>query len=93
VGEAVPYGGAVTNGNSSTGGANLNNLPGGSAVEFWNGSGFTAYVYDNDPNEVGDTIHHWYMGDDSTITNTPTLSPGQGFLFVPNGPFTWTTGL
>jgi hypothetical protein len=93
VGEAVPYAGALTNGNSSTGGANFNLLPPGSQVDFWNGNGFTVYIYDNDPNGIGDTIHHWFMFDGGTITNTPTIVPGESFLFIPNGDYTWTTGL
>jgi hypothetical protein len=93
VGCAVPYSGAITNGNNMTGGPNFNNLPAGSQVNFWNGAGFTTYLYDIDPNGIGDTVHFWYMSDDSTITNTPTISPGESFLFVPNGTYTWTTGL
>jgi hypothetical protein len=93
VGVAVPYAGALTNGNSSTGGANFNNLPNGSQVDFWNGAGFTVYIYDTDPNGILDFTHHWYMSDDGTITNTPSVVPGQAFLFVPNGDYTWTTGL
>jgi len=93
VGCAVPYGGFVTNGTSSTGGPDLNNLPAGSAIEFWNGHGFTSYIYDNtDPNGFGTSVV-WYMSDDATPTNCPTIAPGQAFLFVPNGTYTWTTGL
>ena len=93
VGEAVPYGGSVTNGNNINGGPNLNLLPPGSDVDIWNGHGFTVYIYDNDPNGIGDTINHWYMSDDGTITNPPSITPGLGFLFIPSGPYTWTTGL
>ncbi len=93
VGCAVPYGGSLTNGNNNNGGPNFNNLPPGADVSFWNGHGYTTYIYDNDPNGVGDTINHWFMSDDATITNPPSITPGEAFLFVPNGQYTWTTGL
>jgi hypothetical protein len=93
VAPVVPYAGSVTNGNSSTGGANLNNLPPGSTVNIWNGSGFTAYVYDNsDP--IGDgTSVVWYDAQEDAAIAPPTISVGQSFLLVPNGSYTWTTGL
>jgi hypothetical protein len=93
VAPSVPYSGAVTNGNNSTGGLNLNSLPASSQVLFWNGAGFTTYYYDYDPNGIGDTTHFWYMVDDSTVTNTPVVTPGEGFVVIMNGSYTWTMGL
>jgi hypothetical protein len=94
VGCAVPYGGYVTNGNNSTGGPNLNNLPVGTTVSFWNGTGFSGALFDNtDPNGFG-TGTVWYdTGSDSTPVPCPQVTPGYGFLLVPAAPFTWTTGL
>jgi hypothetical protein len=102
VGCVVPYAGAVTNGNNSTGGPNLNNLPNNSELLFWNGAGYNIAQYDNsDP--IGDgTSVLWYNGNESaayvdpaTGGNTPTISVGQGFIVIPVGvtPYTWTTGL
>ena len=93
IGCAVPYGGSVTNGNSSTGGPNLNNLPSPSYVNFWNGAGFTVYVYDNtDPASLGTDVV-WYQSDDFTPTAPPNITVGQAFVLNPAGPYTWTTGL
>jgi hypothetical protein len=100
VGSVVPYAGAVTAGNSSTGGPNLNNLPNNSELLFWNGAGYNIAQYDNsDPIGLGTSVL-WYNGnetaayvDPATSGNTPTISVGQGFFVIPAGPYTWTTGL
>ena len=93
VGSAVPYAGAVTNGNNSTGGINLNNLPSGSQVEIWNGGGFDVYNYDNtDPLSLGTNVV-WYNGDESAAVAPPSLSVGQAILLVPGGTYDWKTGL
>ena len=92
VGCPVPYGGSLSNGLASGGGPNFNNLPLGSALYFYNGFGFDETIYDNDPLGTGDT-DLWYMSNDSTPTNPPNITPGQAFLFVPSGPYTWTVGL
>lgn len=98
----VPYSGAITNGNNSTGGANLNNLPVGSQVLIWQGTGFTTALYDpTDPNVWGTNgVPKWYQSDDSTPFvdpssggNVPTLSVGQGLFLIPANNYTWTTGL
>jgi len=103
IASAVPYAGAVTNGNSSTGGPNLNGLPSGSQLLFWNTAtaSYTVCLYDNtDPNGVGAGAPQYYYGDDatpyvdpSTGGNVPTITVGQGFFLVPASPYTWTTGL
>jgi hypothetical protein len=99
VGSVVPYAGAVTNGNNSTGGPNidLTKLPLSSTLLFWNGNGYNTALFDNS-NGVG--TPNWYDADDSTPYvdpttggNVPTIAVGQGFFINPNGPYTWVTGL
>jgi hypothetical protein len=97
VGCAIPYAGAVTNGNSSTGGPNLNNLPLYSEVLFYTGSGYNIALFDNG-NGAG--TPNWYYSDDSTPYvdpatggNVPTITVGEAFFIVPGGAYTWTTGL
>jgi hypothetical protein len=93
VGSAVPYAGFVTNGNSSTGGPNLNGLPAGSSIQFWDGTKFTVYVYDNtDPMGLGTNVV-WYNSDETVSVACPSINVGQGFVLVPNSSYTWTTGL
>jgi len=101
VASVVPYAGAVTNGNTSTGGPNLNGLPPSSTLLIWNGTGYGVALYDpTDPNGSGPGAPLWYQGDDSTpyvdpVTsgNVPNIAVGQGFFLVPSAPYTWTTGL
>jgi hypothetical protein len=101
VASVVPYGGTITNGTSSTGGPNLNNLPAFSSLLFWNGTAFNTALYDpTDPNGVGAGAPLWYKADDTTPYvdptsggNVPTIAVGQGFFLAPNSPYTWTTGL
>jgi hypothetical protein len=93
VGGLVPYGGVVTNGTASGGGANLNGLPLGSTVSIWKVSiqNYVTYYFDNLGNP-GDP--QWYMSDDNTITNAPTLNVGQPALIQPAGSgYQWTNGL
>ena len=103
VSSAVPYSGAVTNGNSSGGGFNLNNLPIGSQLLVWStaSNSYTTILYDpTDPNGVGAGAPLWYLSDDTTPYvdpttggNTPNIAIGQSFFVIPNGSYTWTTGL
>jgi len=101
VAPVVPYGGAVTNGNNSTGGPNLNNLPAFTSLLLWNGNGFVTVIYDNtDPAGLGANAPLWYQSDDFTPyvdpasgLNTPTISVGQGFFIIPAGSYNWTVGL
>jgi hypothetical protein len=101
VASVVPYAGAFTNGNNSTGGPNLNNLPNFTSLLFWNGTGFNTALYDpTDPNGVGAAAPLWYTGNDTTpyvdpatSGNVPTITVGEGFFVVPAAPYTWTTGL
>jgi len=97
VGCAVPYAGAVTNGTASTGGPNLNNLPPGTELLFYTGSGYNIALFDN---TGGAGTPNWWNSDESaayvdpsTGGNVPTIAVGQGFIIIPNGPYTWTTGL
>ncbi len=93
VAPVVPYAGSVTNGNNSTGGPNLNNLPAGSYVETWNGSGFSAVVYDNtDPIGAGTGVV-WYDANEDAAVAPPSVTVGQSILIVPAASYTWTTGL
>jgi len=99
VAPVVPYAGAITNGNNSSGGPNINGLPIASQLLFWTGGGYNTAVYDpTDPN--GDGSGPWFKADGSTVYvdpttggTVPTIKVGQGFFIVPNGSFTWTTGL
>ena len=101
VASVVPYAGAVTNGNASTGGPDLNNLPVASTLLFWNGNGYNVALFDNtDPDGLGATAPNWYKGDDATPYvdpttggNVPNIAVGQGFFLAPSAPYTWTTGL
>jgi len=95
VASVVPYAGALTNGTTSTGGPDLNNLVAGTQVLLWNGSGYTIYIYDNS-NPQGTpagATNYWYQSDDFTFSPVPTVSVGQGFFIIPAAAYTWTTGL
>jgi hypothetical protein len=94
VGCAVPYGGFCTNGNNSTGGPNLNNLPVGTTVNSWTGTTFAGALFDNtDPAGYG-TGTVWYdEATDSIPQPCPQITPGYAFLLIPAGNYTWTTGL
>jgi hypothetical protein len=92
VGSAVPYGGAITNGNNSTGGVNLDingGLPDYSSLLTWdpNGLSYTTYISDSTSGSL------W---DDSTyapLATPPTMSVGQGVFLLPSDDFNWTVGL
>jgi hypothetical protein len=95
IASAVPYAGAVTNGNSSGGGPNLNNLPSPSSIYQWNpvSQKFVATVYDNsDPIGAGTSVL-WYNQAESAVAPVPTINVGDAFFIVPGGSYTWTTGL
>ena len=90
IGSRVPYAGAVTNGTSTGGGialSSLNNLPDGSQLMIWGGSGFTTYLSDSGSSSL------WDDNNGTAIPVPPSLSIGQGFFFIPAGDFTWTQGL
>jgi hypothetical protein len=93
VASVVPYAGAVTNGNSSTGGPNLNNLPTGSSVLVWNGLSYQTFVYDTSQPNPSFPTAVWYAGDDFTPSAPPSIMVGQGFFVQPAGSYVWTTGL
>ena len=90
VGCVVPYAGAITNGNNSTGGANLSingGLPDGSTLLIWTGSGYTAYTSDSGSPSLWDDINGY-------LPTPPTITVGQGFFLSPANPnFVWTVGL
>jgi hypothetical protein len=90
VGCVVPYAGAVTNGNSSTGGPNLSSLgglPDGSALLIWTGTTYKTYLSDSGSASL------WDDNNGSAIPAPPSISVGQGFFISPAGAFTWTVGL
>jgi len=90
VAPAVPYGGSVTNGNNSTGGANLSSnggLPDFSTLLIWTGSGYTSFLSDSGSTSL------WDDGNGNPIPTAPTISVGQGFFIVPSDNFTWKVGL
>jgi hypothetical protein len=90
VSPVVPYGGSVTNGNNSTGGANLSSiggLPDFSTLLLWNGSGYTSYLSDSGSSSL------WDDAGGNPISTAPTISVGQGFFLIPSDNFNWTVGL
>jgi len=92
VAPAVPYGGAVTNGNPTTGagGVNLSSasgLPDFSEMLIWNGAGYTAYVSDSTSPSL------WDDSNQNPINTPPSVSVGQGFFLIPSATFTWKVGL
>ena len=97
VGCVVPYSGLVTNGTSSTGGPNLNNLPPGTELLFYINGSYTIALFDN---TLGAGTPNWYNADEtaayvdpSTGGNVPSIAVGQAFFIIPQGAYTWTTGL
>jgi hypothetical protein len=95
VGSAVPYAGAVTNGNNGNpnyaGGLNLTaagGLPDFSQLLIWN------------PNTSSYTLYNSYSAyatgwADASFNQVPPpqVSVGQGFFLNPASPFTWKVGL
>lgn len=49
----------------------LQNLPGGTTAQLWNGSGFSTYTYSA-------LQHHWKLG--TAVADTTPLPPGVGFF-------------
>jgi len=97
VGSVVPYAGLVTNGTAATGGPNLNNLPAGSELLFYSNGSYNIALFDN---TLGAGSPNWYNGDETaayvdptTGGNVPSISVGQAFFVIPQGAYTWTTGL
>ena len=88
VSSVVPYAGSVTNGNSSTGGPNLNGLPDFSTVLTWNPATQSFVGAQSDASSPT----KWDDAGFNPIP-APTLSVGQGFFINLTGPYTWTTGL
>lgn len=96
VSPAVPYGGSVTNGNPTTGagGPNLwnnnttaNQLPDGSELEVWTGSGLTLWFSDSG------APAYWDDGNQNPTNQAPVINVGQSFFLIPSGSFPWTVGL
>ncbi len=92
VGCVVPYAGAVTNGNNSTGGPNLTlagGLPDFSSLLIWNPATlkYTTFVSDSS------SPSGWDDNSFSPLAAPPSITVGQGFFISPSGSFTWTVGL
>ena len=95
VAPAVPYGGTVTNGDLTTGAGGPNlwspdgtlGLPDFSRMLVWTGTKYVTYYSDSG------SPTYWDMSDQSTPTNAPTLSVGQGFFLIPSSSFDWKVGL
>ncbi len=89
VGSVIPAAGSVTNSIINLSG----NLPDGTQVLIWN-SATSKYVTDIYDTQAGyGTPPYWYMSDDSTPTNPPSLTVGQGIFINPPGGGTWTETL
>jgi hypothetical protein len=90
VAPVVPYGGTITNGSSTGGGVALsaaNNLPDGSSLLVWNGSGYITYLSDSGSGSL------WDDAGGDFLPTAPSVSVGQGFFIIPAANFTWTEGL
>ena len=95
VGCAVPYAGAVTNGNPTTyaGGPDLSifgGLPDGSALLIWNPATlkYTTYLSDSTSGSLCDD------NNGSAIPAPPNITVGQGFFLSPANPnYNWKVGL
>jgi hypothetical protein len=91
IGSTIPYAGSATNTSVNLGNFNSGNqtLPDGTQVLLWNPN-TGKYVTDVFDTGAGfNTPPYWYMSDDSTATNPPSLSVGQGFFILPPGGGTW----
>jgi len=88
VGSVIPAGGGVTNSL-----INLTGMPDASQVYIWNQ---TTGKYIIDYYDTGGGFNpppYWYMSDDSTPTNVPSLTVGQGMFIFPSAPYTWSETL
>lgn len=95
VGPVVPYAGAITNGNPTTGAGGpgmsiLNGLPDGSSLLIWNPatSSYTTYLSDSTSPAL------WDDNNGNYLVAPPNITVGQGFFVIPyGGSWTWTVGL
>jgi len=93
IGCVVPYGGNITNGNTTTftGGLGLtynSGLPDGSTLLIWDpvGNAFATYISDSGSPTFWDNASYY-------PTNPPSVTVGQAFYLNPGGAFLWTVGL
>jgi len=93
VGCLVPYGGNITNGNTTTfaGGLGLtynSGLPDGSTLQIWDpsASAFAVYISDSGSPTFWDNASYY-------PTNPPSVTVGQAFFLNPGGAFIWNVGL
>ena len=96
VGFVVPYAGAITNGNLTTGVGGpclwspdgVTGLPDSSTLLIWNPATlkYTAYTSDSGSPSRWDDINGFLL-------TPPTITVGQGFFLSPNTPFNWKVGL
>jgi len=99
VGAVVPYAGAITNGNYTTGagGPSINlstpgvaeqELPQFTSFLFWNGNGYTAALFDpTNPDSDPSNPPNWYFGDDATPYVDPTTGGNVPNIAVGQGFF------
>jgi hypothetical protein len=94
VAPVVPYAGAVTNGNPTTGAGGpglsaANGLPDFSSILIWdpNTSSYTTYVSDSS------SPSGWDDNSFTPLNTPPSVSVGQGFFIIPSDNFSWKVGL
>ena len=90
VGCAVPYAGAITNGNNSGGGPYMfsnGGIPDAAPLMTWDGGGYNTYYSDSGADGG------WDDGGGNPLEVPPSITVGQGFFLSPFTPCTWTVGL
>ncbi len=92
---AIPYSGALTNGNNMNGGPNLgptttgNDTPDYSVLLIWNVAGQNYVTVQTDPASPSG----WDDGGFAPLASPPSISVGESFFITPSDAFTWTVGL
>jgi hypothetical protein len=90
VSPVIPYGGSVTNGNSTGGGialSSLNSLPDYTELLSWTGTTYITYLSDSTSPSLWDDANF------DNLPAPPSVNVGQGFFLIPSATFTWTEGL
>jgi hypothetical protein len=91
VGSVIPFAGSATNTSVALGNTNVlgATLPDGTQVLLWN-SATSKYITDiYDTGGGFNTPPYWYMSDDATPTNPPSITVGQGFFMNTPGGGIW----
>ena len=87
VGSVIPASGALTNAT-----INLVGLPDTTQIYMWDQQ-HGKYIIDFYDTGGGFNTNPWLMSDDSTPTNTPTITVGQGMFIFPPSTYTWAQTL